>query len=190
MACKHMVILGASAGGIESLKVFFDHTPLDETAYFILTHVPYDYQTQLAPILQLHSQLQMIEAVQGMTVDGNNVYTLPLNGFMRLQEGKLTITRRLETEGSNHAVDYFLRSLLQECNSTIIVVILSGVGRDGSSLLSALHHRGAQIIAQLPSSCSYDGMPKNAINTGFVDYILLPKDMPACISRLAAATTN
>jgi signal transduction histidine kinase len=76
-------------------------------------------------------------------------------------------------------IDFFFKSLAQNQRELAICIILSGTGSDGTQGLRTIKGEGGIVMVQKPESTEYDGMPKSAINTGFVDYDLLPEEMPA-----------
>lgn len=76
------------------------------------------------------------------------------------------------------SIDYFLRSMARDVRDRCVVIILSGAGSDGELGLKAVKEAGGMAMAQDPISALYDGMPRSAIGTGMVDYILPPSAMP------------
>jgi two-component system CheB/CheR fusion protein len=183
MSCKHIIPIGSSAGGMEPMRVFFDQTLLDHSAYFILNHLPIDYQSLSKEILSKHTDLTVTEATDGLMIEENHVYTLPVNKFIVLENGKLALVdRERMIQKANWACDIFLGSLVKHKLKNIIAVILSGAGTDGSIGISGIKEIGGKVIVQTPDSCECSSMPLHAIKTGLVDYIALPAEMPVLIS--------
>jgi len=77
----HIIAIGASAGGMEEINVFFDHTPLDGVAYVIIQHLSSDFKSRMVELLARHSKLIVKEAENGMTVICNEVYLIPHDKF-------------------------------------------------------------------------------------------------------------
>ena len=75
-------------------------------------------------------------------------------------------------------IDYFFRSLAADQRERAVCIVLSGTGSDGTLGLRAIKGEGGMAIAQSPESAGYDGMPRSAIGTGLVDYVLAPAEMP------------
>src|SRR5258705_659419 len=76
-------------------------------------------------------------------------------------------------------IDFFFRSLAQDQHERAICIVLSGTGSDGTLGVRAVKGEGGMAMAQNPESTEYDGMPRSAIATGLVDYVLPPAEMPA-----------
>ncbi len=83
-------------------------------------------------------------------------------------------------------IDFFFRSLAQDQHERAICIVLSGTGSDGTLGLRAIKGEGGMVMAQNPESTEYDGMPRSAIATGLVDFILPPAEMPAQLMAFMA----
>jgi two-component system CheB/CheR fusion protein len=81
-------------------------------------------------------------------------------------------------KGIRHPIDFFFRSLSEDCKENAICIILSGTGTEGTLGLKAIKGEGGMVMVQDVSSAAYDGMPASAIATGLADYILPPEKMP------------
>ncbi|TVQ38907.1 MAG: hypothetical protein EA384_07910 [Spirochaetaceae bacterium] len=80
----------------------------------------------------------------------------------------------------------FFRSLAQDQRGRSIGIVLSGTASDGTLGVRATKGEGGMVMAQSPDSTEFDGMPRNAIATGLVDYVLPPQEMPAALIAYAA----
>jgi two-component system CheB/CheR fusion protein len=180
----YIIAIGSSAGGLEPLKHFFDSAPMDQVSYVLLPHLSMQYKSELSQILRRHSALKFIEAEDGMHIEPNRVYTLPSGKMMVIEEGNLYLMTRARVPlYPNWAINVFLESLALERKDKSIAVILSGAGSDGTRGIVAIKRAGGMVIAQSPASCSHDSMPTSAINSGEVDFIALPEDMPEIIQH-------
>jgi two-component system CheB/CheR fusion protein len=79
----HIIAIGASAGGMEEINSFFDHTPIDGVSYIIVQHLSSDFKSRMVELLAKHSKLKVEEAENGMTVRCNQVYLIPNDQFMQ-----------------------------------------------------------------------------------------------------------
>jgi two-component system CheB/CheR fusion protein len=68
---NHIIAIGASAGGMEEINSFFDHTPLDGVSYVIVQHLSADYKSRMVELLARHSKLVVLEAENAMAVQSN-----------------------------------------------------------------------------------------------------------------------
>src|SRR5690606_5700450 len=82
-------------------------------------------------------------------------------------------------------IDVFFESLAEEQGELATAVILSGTGSDGSRGIRAVHERGGTVLVQTPESAKFDGMPRNALDTGVVDLMGKPAELPHLVLRMA-----
>lgn len=172
-----VVGVGASAGGLEALQQFFRFMPANSGLSFVVVqHLAPDYKSLMADILGKYTEMTVLQAENGMEVEPNRVYLIPPKMNITYQEGKLYLKEYAQGQ-LNHPIDIFLVSLAEQKGDHSIAVILSGTGSDGTNGIKAVKEKGGLTIVQDPESAKFDGMPRSAINTGVVDYILSPKDI-------------
>jgi two-component system, chemotaxis family, CheB/CheR fusion protein len=179
---RYVAAIGGSAGGLEPLKTFFDHTPADQVSYVILRHLPTTYRSLLKAILSRHARLDIIEVDHDMPLEKNKIYLLPSDKYMVIGNGILHLIDRSE-KGPNCAIDIFLKSLAGEHGSKSIAVILSGAGSDGTKGAQYVREAGGMVIAQQPASCEHPSMPSKVIESGNANTTALPEDMPGIIRK-------
>jgi len=167
-----IVGVGASAGGIEALKAFFDGLPpTPNMAFVVLIHLSPDHESNLVPILQRHTGLAVEETTDGAVPEANTVTVLPPRSRLRIADGQLRLDEEVIEPGPPSVIDTFFRSLADDQAEAAIGVLLSGTGTDGTLGLRALKERGAFAMAQSPDDAAYGGMPRNAVETGLVDVV-------------------
>jgi len=137
----------------------------------------------LTELLSKTTTMPVREVKDGMTVESNNVYVIPPDTEMVIFQGVLHLTPRAKTRGQYMPVDSFLHSLAQDSGNNAIAIILSGSGSDGSNGIRAVKGEGGIVFAQ-DETAKYDGMPKSAIDTGSVDFVLSPDKMAAELLRI------
>ena len=175
----YVVGIGASAGGLEAIESFFSKVSVNSgLAYVIIQHLSPDYISLMPEILSKRTSLNVYTAEDGMTVEPNNVYLIPRKVNMKIFQSKLHLTEKTSTHQLNLPIDIFLNSLAEDFEDKAFAVILSGTGSDGSRGIRMVKENGGIVIAQDPDSSKFDGMPKSAISTGTVDFILQPQEMP------------
>ena len=86
---NYIIAIGASAGGLEEINTFFEHTPLDGAAYVIVQHLSSGFKSTMVELLTKHSKLAVKEAEDGMVLCTNVVYLIPNNKFMIVRDNKL-----------------------------------------------------------------------------------------------------
>jgi two-component system CheB/CheR fusion protein len=174
--------LGASAGGIQALKTFFQSVPSDSGfAYVVILHLSPEHESKLAEILQVTSPIPVTQVQSRVKVLPNQVYVIPPNRNLALADGHLAVTDMIGPEERRSPVDLFLSTLAETSESRAVAVILSGTGANGSLGLKRVKEHGGIVFAQDPGQAQYADMPRNAIATGLVDFVLPVADIPAKI---------
>jgi len=177
-----VVGIGASAGGLAAIEAFFAGMPTDieiGMAFILVQHLAPDHKSMLSELVKRYTRMQVFEVEDGMTVKPNCVYIIPPNHDMALLNGVLELLNPVTLRGQRLTIDFFFRSLAQDQKERAICIVLSGTGSDGTQGLREVKGEGGVVMAQSPDSAEYDGMPRSAIATGMVDYILPPAEMPS-----------
>ena len=108
----HIIAIGASAGGMEEINRFFDHTPMDEVSYIIIQHLSPDFKSRMVDLLSRHSKLVVKEAENEMTVCSNEVYLIPNDKFMTIHDNKLYLTDKAKVKGPHLTINTFFNSFI------------------------------------------------------------------------------
>lgn len=175
-----VVGMGASAGGLEAFEQFFSNMPPDRGIAFILVpHLDPTHASMMSDLLKRYTTMKVIEAKDKMRIEPDRIYVIPPNKDMSIHDCILRLSVPQEPHGFRMPIDFFFRSLAEDCGERAICVILSGNGTDGTMGLRAIHGAGGMSMVQEVTTAKYDGMPRSAINTGLADYILPVEKMPA-----------
>ena len=179
-----VVGLGASAGGLEALDSFFRAVPESSgCAYVVVVHLDPTHISILPELLQKCTKMTVSQIADGMAVKPNHVYIIPPNKNVNIIGGALSLSDLGEPRSAIRPIDSFLRSLAQDQERNAVCIILSGTGTDGTIGARAVKGGSGMVIVQNEESAKYDGMPRSAIGTGLVDFILPPHKMPAQIVK-------
>lgn len=169
--------IGASAGGLEALQQFFQNMPGNSgLSFVVIQHLSPDYKSLMADILGKHTEMEVLQAENGMEIKPDTVYLIPPKHNMTLKDGRLYLTEFIHGM-LNHPIDVFFVSLAKEQKERAIAVVMSGTGSDGTSGIKAVKENGGLVIVQNPDTAKFDGMPKSVINTGLADFILSPDEI-------------
>ncbi len=177
-----IVGVGASAGGLGAFESFFSGFPAGTDpgmAFVLVQHLAPDHKSILAELIRKLTHLEVFEVEEGMQVRINCVYVIPPARDLALLNGKLQLLEPAAPRGLRLPIDFFFRSLAEDQNELAIAVVLSGTGSDGSVGVRAIKGEGGLVMAQLPASTEFEGMPRSAIATGAVAYELTPTEMAA-----------
>ncbi len=177
-----IVGIGASAGGLAAFEAFFSGMPADkdpDMAFVLVQHLAPDHKSILSDLIRRYTRMQVSEVEDGVVVQPNCAYIIPPNRDMAFLNGTLQLLEPSSPRGQRLPIDFFFRSLAQDQHERAICIVLSGTGSDGTQGVRAVKGEGGMAMAQNPESTEYDGMPRSAINTGLVDYVLPAAEMPA-----------
>lgn len=127
--------------------------------------------------------MPVAQVTEGMAVEPNAVYVIPPGNDLALKDGHLMLLKPEAARGFRLPIDFFFRSLAQDRGDQAVGIVLSGTGSDGSLGLKTLKAEGGLTIAQEPDTAEYADMPRNAIATREVDFILPPEEMGGLILK-------
>jgi two-component system CheB/CheR fusion protein len=183
-----IVGIGASAGGIEAFRLFFEVMPPESGMGFVVVlHMSAAHKSMLPEIIARSTAMAVTMATDGDLVQANNVYVIPPGHVGTLQGGRLRLRHlALDIPRETAPIDEFFDSLAADLGEASVGIVLSGTGHDGALGLKAIRARGGLTLAQGTdgSAPQYSGMPASAIATGAVDLIVPVQDMPGLIVQI------
>lgn len=172
-----IVGIGASAGGLNAYKAFFDALqPNTGMAFVVVSHIHPAAHSQLAEILSRHTKMTVTLATSGMKIWADEVYVIPGDADLLVEHGTLKVISPRSRR--NAQVDLFFTSLATAMGARAIGVVLSGYDGDGSEGCRRIKAVGGITFAQ-DTSAEVSGMPLSAQATGCVDFVLPPEMIPA-----------
>jgi two-component system CheB/CheR fusion protein len=181
----HIVAVGASAGGLDSLERLFSSVPNDTgMAFVVLQHLSPDFKSLMDELLSRRTQMPVRQAEHDMAVEPNTVYLLPPMKEMIVRRGRLLLNDRDPRHGLTLPIDLFFRSLAQDAGERAVAVILSGSGSDGSRGVQEISKAGGTVFCESPDTAQFNGMPLSAMRTGTVDQVLPPEEIAAAVTAL------
>src|SRR6267154_5608790 len=184
-----VVGLGASAGGFDALVEFLRVTPANSgLAFIILQHLSPSPRSLSAELFSRHTAMSVRAAQEGVRLQANCVYTTPADRDLRLKDGRIRLSKPTEARGRRLPVDQLFRSLGQDRRELAVGIILSGTGSDGALGLKEIVANGGIVLVQAPESAQFDGMPRSAMATGLVAYVLPIAKMPRVLLSYARHT--
>lgn len=176
--------IGASAGGLEALKLFFDHVPSNFLHSFVIVqHLSPAHKSLMKELLEKNTSLPIFEVKHEMHLAPRSVYLIPPGKNMILKDRALLLSNKPESGELNMPINIFFDSLAQEEKSNAIAVLLSGTGSDGTKGAQRIHELGGVVVAQSSEESKFNGMPISAIQTGVVNYVTSAAKMPGIIAR-------
>lgn len=180
-----VVGIGASAGGLKALIQFFELMPASSgMAFVVILHLSPDHESHSADLLQNVTAMPVTQVNEPVQVEPDHVYVIPPTKHLHINDGFILV-KELPPERAQHvAIDLFFRTLADAHRDRAICVVLSGSGSDGTVGLTRVKEQGGVALAQSPDDAEYDGMPRNAIATGVVDFVLPVAEIPGKLVQL------
>jgi PAS domain S-box-containing protein len=174
-----IVGIGASAGGIEALSLFFDAMPTDSgCAFVVVLHLDPKRESEMARILSARTKMPVIQVADGMRLAPGHVYVIAPDTDLTVGDGRLHVSRPTQTRGPRHPIDTLFASIASEQHERSIAIVLSGTGSNGTVGLKEIRAEGGMSLVQSPETAKFDGMPRSAISAGLADHVLAPDKMP------------
>jgi len=175
---NYIVAIGASAGGLEAIHLFFDNMPANASfSFVVIQHLSSEHKSLLVELVGKHTHMKVFEAENHMAIQQNCVYIIPNDKLLTVKNGRLKLADKTQHKVPNSAIDHFLFTLAEDKKDKAIAIILSGTGTDGTKGIQKIKDHGGMVIVQDPATAKFDGMPNSAIATGCADFILSPAEM-------------
>ncbi len=175
-----IVGIGASAGGLEALELFFGNMPKDTgMAFVVIQHLDPNHVGIMPELLQRITPMKVLQATDRIKVKPNGVYVIPPNKSMSLFNGSLHLFDPVESRGLRLPIDFFFRSLAADKEEKSIGIVLSGMGSDGSMGLKAIKEKNGIVLVQSLESAKFDGMPLSATEAVIADIVAPAEELPA-----------
>ncbi len=181
-----IVVIGASAGGVEALLSLTGSLPSDLPAsLFVVLHTPARERSMLPAILSRSGPLPATHAEHSATIERGRVYVAPPDHHLLVKRGSIAVTQGPRENRQRPAVDPLFRSAALAYGSRVMGVVLSGSLDDGASGLVSIKSQGSVALVQDPHETLFDSMPRSAIETVAVDHVLPVGRIAAEIARLS-----
>lgn len=189
-----IIVVGASAGGVEALEQLIRHLPTNlPAAIFVVLHIPAHSTSVLPSILnrciqRQHKNKSLLKAVHpqdGAEIQHNHIYVAPPDYHLLVKNGYIHLARGPRENSHRPAVDPLFRTAARVYGKRVVGVVLSGTLDDGTAGLAAIKQQGGIAIAQDPQQALYSGMPRSAIENVAVDHILPVAKIAAILVELA-----
>lgn len=182
---RNIIVIGASAGGIEALEALVSRLPQDfEASLFVVVHLSADSPGILPSILERAGKLPALPARDGDAILPGRIYVAPPDHHMLLEAGHIRVTRGPRENRFRPAIDPLFRSAAYAYGPQVLGVILSGALDDGTAGLWAIKDRGGLAIVQEPDEAINPSMPLNALRYVRVDHRLPVAEIAQVLTRL------
>jgi two-component system, chemotaxis family, protein-glutamate methylesterase/glutaminase len=185
MATHDIVVIGASAGGVEALIAVARTLPADlAAALFVALHIPAHSRSLLPRLLTRAGQLPASHAIHAEPVRSGRIYIAPPNRHLLLVPGRIALSAGPEENNHRPAVDALFRSAASCYGTRVTGVVLSGSLQDGTAGLQAIKRHGGLTVVQDPNEAIYPSMPNSALAQVEIDHVETAAMVGSLLGRL------
>jgi chemotaxis response regulator CheB len=180
-----VVCVGGSAGGLDAYTRLLKHLPADMGVAIVIVNHLRTVATLLPEILPRFTEMPVELITEKLDIEPNHVFIIPENRDLHVLDGEFRLKPISKPRGWPDVITVFMRSLTEHWDGKLIAVIVSGYDGDGAAALCGIKEVGGTTIAQMPDTASQPDMPKSAIASGCIDFILSPEDIAEKIVQIA-----
>jgi two-component system, chemotaxis family, protein-glutamate methylesterase/glutaminase len=191
MATHDIIVIGASAGGVQALSKVVGELPPDlPAAVLIVLHVPSHIPSLLPDILARDSNLQVDHAIDGEPIRRGRVYVAPPDHHLIIEGGRVRLVHGPKENLHRPSIDTLFRSAARWAGPRVIGVVLTGARTDGTVGMRAIKQRGGITIVQDPLEAPFPSMPLSVMHEIKVDYSVPLVEIPPLLNKLAYETAE
>ncbi|HYF64624.1 MAG TPA: chemotaxis protein CheB [Herpetosiphonaceae bacterium] len=184
---RSIIVLGASAGGVEALTATMAGLPpVIDAAIFAVIHMPAQSPSMLAAILDRAGPLPVKQASDGAAIQAGRVYVACPDNHLVLEQGVMRVVHGPRENRYRPSIDVLFRTAANAYGRRVIGVVLTGSLDDGTAGLIAIKRQGGLAIVQDPDEAVYPSMPRSALQHVAVDHIVRLAQLPAVLAHLTA----
>jgi two-component system, chemotaxis family, protein-glutamate methylesterase/glutaminase len=186
MGTRDIVVIGASAGGVQALRQLVTDLPDDlQAAVFIVLHIPPDGPSFLPEILTACGTLEARAALDGEPVMPGRIYVAPPDQHLAIRDHHVRLLKTPKVNRFRPAIDVLFRSVAHQYANRVGGVVLTGVLHDGTRGLKAIKKCGGITVVQDPREAEFPEMPLSVIRNMAVDYCLALSEIASLIVQLS-----
>lgn len=191
MATRDIIVIGASAGGVQALsKLVARLTPQLPAAVFIVLHVPTNVPSLLPSILSRDANLPVAHATHGEPIRRGRIYIAPPNQHLLVEDGRVRLVHGPKENLHRPSIDALFRSAARWAGPRVIGVVLTGARDDGAAGMRAVKQRGGITVVQDPHEAPFPSMPISVMQEIKVDYSLPLREIAPILDELSRQTAE
>lgn len=191
MTGHDIIVIGASAGGVEALMRIAAELPGNLAAsVFVAVHLPSGVKSALPDILNRAGPLPAAHPVDGEEIEPARIYVAPPDHHLLVEPGRVRVARGPRENGLRPAADPLFRSAAAAYGGRVVAVVLTGNLDDGTAGMRTVVEAGGVGVAQDPAEALYPGMPTSAIAAGIVRHVTPIAGVAPLLRHLAGLSAH
>lgn len=188
MRGHEIIVIGASAGGVNAVPLLIASLPADLPAsVFVVLHIPAQAPDLLVSIIGRHAALPVRNGIEGEKIHPGRVYVAPPDHHLQVETGHVRLNRGPRENRHRPAIDALFRSAAEAYGPRVTGVILSGYLDDGTAGLNSIKTHGGVTIVQDPNDAAAPGMPESALRNVKVDHCVPLAEIGPLLVRLVTS---
>jgi two-component system chemotaxis response regulator CheB len=186
MASKDIIVIGASAGGVDALQRLCASLPADlPAAVFITQHLSPTARSMLPLLLDRAGPLPAVMPADGDPIEAGKIYVAGPDLHMLVRQDRILMRRGPHENRTRPAVNALFRSAAVAYGARVTGVVLTGLLDDGTEGLIAIKAAAGTSVVQDPEDAEWPSMPRNALKRDHVDHVAPVAELGALLGRLA-----
>lgn len=184
-----LIVIGASAGGIEALRQLIPGLPetLAAAVAVVVHRTVAANDERLARVLSIGAELPVMQAADGDRIVPGRIYVAPAGVYLAVGRGRFPLSAAPREDGSRKSIDVLFLTAAEALGPSVTGVLLSGLLHDGVAGLLAIHRQGGRVIVQDPADAMYPDMPRNALAALDADAVLPAARIGRALAELATS---
>jgi two-component system chemotaxis response regulator CheB len=185
LATRDIIVVGASAGGVEALSQLVRGLPPGlPAAVFVVCHFPAAARSNLPVILSRRGPLLAVHARDGETPYPGHIYVAPPDLHLTLENGAIRVQRGPRESFFRPAIDPLFRSAARVYGPRVIGILLSGILLDGIAGLLAVRAAGGMVVLQDPNDALLSSLPQSGLDLVGADHVVPARELASLLVHL------
>lgn len=191
MTTRDIIVVGASAGGVEALTALVAALPADlPAAVFIVLHIGADAPSLLPRILARDARLPVRHAIDGEPITPGFVYVARPDLHLLIEDRHVKLVHGPKENLHRPSVDTLFRSAARWAGPRVIGVVLTGARNDGTAGMRAIKQQGGIAIVQDPVEATFPSMPSSVLQRIKVDYSVPLREIGPLLAKLSGQSVD
>lgn len=181
------VVIGASYGGLEAIKIVLNELPANiEIPVFVVLHIGNNNINTFLALLNKDKKHLVKEVEENEVIKAGTIYFAPPNYHLQVEnESSFSLSTAEKVNFSRPSIDVLFETAAWTFKNGLLGILLTGSNCDGAEGLKTIKEFGGTTIVENPETAFAKTMPLSAVKKSTPDFILDLKNIPKKITELA-----